>query len=163
LLSWPLLDIRNVKKEYRKGDKASRPFPAVNLAIEKGEFLFDRGPVGSGRARAQYRGNAFGHANEREACCYNGASSADFPNSSFGLPPADNIAFIFQSYNLIPVLTVRKRRTARFVISGKILESGNGAKSFGRHRERGDWADGRPPSQRISGDRSSAWPSHERL
>ena len=114
----PLLDIKNVKKEYRKGDKSVTALRGVDLAIEKGEFLSIVGPSGSGKSTllnivgcldtptsgsVLYNGRELGNLSERQLSDYR----------------RDNIAFIFQSYNLIPVLTVRENVELPLVIERK--------------------------------------------
>jgi putative ABC transport system ATP-binding protein len=110
-----LLEIKKVRKEHKKGDKSVIALNDVDLSIEKGEFLSIVGPSGSGKSTllniigcldaatsgsVVYNGRELGSMNEKGLCDYR----------------KENIAFIFQSYNLIPVLTVRENVELPLVI-----------------------------------------------
>jgi putative ABC transport system ATP-binding protein len=114
----PLLDIRNVKKEYRKGDKSVTALSGVNLAIEKGEFLSIVGPSGSGKSTLL---NIVGCLDTPTSgsVLYNGRELGGLSEQQLSDYRRDNIAFIFQSYNLIPVLTVRENVELPLVIERK--------------------------------------------
>jgi putative ABC transport system ATP-binding protein len=114
----PLLDIKNVKKEYRKGDKSVMALCGVNLAIEKGEFLSIVGPSGSGKSTLL---NIVGCLDTPTSgsVLYNGRELGCLSEQQLSDYRRDNIAFIFQSYNLIPVLTVRENVELPLVIERK--------------------------------------------
>lgn len=106
-----LIVLRNVVKEYRKGEgKGSVSVIAlrgVSLEIERGEFLSIMGPSGSGKTTLL---NIIG--------CLDVPTSGEVIFDGTVLTKADenflseyrkrNVGFIFQSYNLIPVLTVKE-------------------------------------------------------
>jgi putative ABC transport system ATP-binding protein len=113
-----ILDLVNIKKDYLKGEKKVEALRGVSLAIEKGEFLSIMGPSGSGKSTllnivgcldtptsgsVKYNGRELGAMAEQELSDYR----------------RDNIAFIFQSYNLIPVLSVRENVELPLVIERK--------------------------------------------
>jgi putative ABC transport system ATP-binding protein len=110
-----LLEMKQVRREYRKGEQVVHALRGVDLSIEKGEFLSIVGPSGSGKSTLLnivgcldsptsgsviYNGTALGKMNEKQLSDYR----------------KDNIAFIFQSYNLIPVLSVRENVELPLVI-----------------------------------------------
>ena len=45
----PLIDVRNVSKEYTMGDNRIRALESVSLTIARGEFVSVMGPSGSGK------------------------------------------------------------------------------------------------------------------
>lgn len=113
-----LLDIRGITKSYQKGSQEVRALHGVDLTIDKGEFLSIVGPSGSGKTtllnivgcldtpstgEVNYDGTQLGQMSEKELSEYR----------------KHNIAFIFQSYNLIPVLTVRENVELPMVIESK--------------------------------------------
>jgi putative ABC transport system ATP-binding protein len=118
----PLLDIKNVKKEYRKGDKSVTALSGVNLAIDKGEFLSIVGPSGSGKSTLL---NIVGCLDTPTSgsVLYNGRELGGLSEQQLSDYRRDNIAFIFQSYNLIPVLTVRENVELPLVIERKYSKS----------------------------------------
>jgi putative ABC transport system ATP-binding protein len=118
----PLLDIKNVKKEYRKGDKSVMALRGVDLSIDKGEFLSIVGPSGSGKSTLL---NIVGclDAPSSGSVLYNGRELGGLTEQQLSEYRRDNIAFIFQSYNLIPVLTVRENVELPLVIERKYSKS----------------------------------------
>jgi putative ABC transport system ATP-binding protein len=113
-----LLDIKNVRKEYQKGDKSVIALNGVDLAIEKGEFLSIVGPSGSGKSTLL---NIVGclDAPSSGSVLYNGRELGGLTERQLSDYRRDNIAFIFQSYNLIPVLTVQENVELPLVIERK--------------------------------------------
>jgi putative ABC transport system ATP-binding protein len=94
-------------KTYQQGDAVIRALDHVTLDIEQGSFICLSGPSGSGKTTLL---NAIGGLDELDS----GEISID--GSRVDLlgkgPLADlrlhNIGFVFQAYNLIPVLTARE-------------------------------------------------------
>jgi putative ABC transport system ATP-binding protein len=110
-----LLEINKVRKEYRKGDKTVTALNNVDLAIEKGEFLSIVGPSGSGKSTLL---NIIGCLDTASSgsVLYNGRELGGLTEQQLSDYRRDNIAFIFQSYNLIPVLTMRENVELPLVI-----------------------------------------------
>ena len=110
-----LLEINKVRKEYRKGDKTVTALNSVDLAIEKGEFLSIVGPSGSGKSTLL---NIIGCLDTASSgsVLYNGRELGGLTERQLSDYRRDNIAFIFQSYNLIPVLTVQENVELPLVI-----------------------------------------------
>jgi putative ABC transport system ATP-binding protein len=114
----PILEMKDVRKVYRKGEREVHALRGVDLSIDKGEFLSIVGPSGSGKTTLLnivgcldsatggsviYDKQELGGMNERQLSEYR----------------RRNIAFIFQSYNLIPVLTVKENVELPLVIEKK--------------------------------------------
>jgi putative ABC transport system ATP-binding protein len=110
-----LLEINKVRKEYLKGDKSVIALNGVDLFIEKGEFLSIVGPSGSGKSTLL---NIIGCLDTASggSVLYNGRELGGLTEWQLSDYRRDNIAFIFQSYNLIPVLTVRENVELPLVI-----------------------------------------------
>lgn len=100
-----LIQLTDVKKEYQLGKTTVHALKGVNLSINSGEFMVCLGPSGSGKTTLL---NIIG--------CLDRASSGryilddeDISNREFNdLADVRNakIGFIFQNFNLIPVLNV---------------------------------------------------------
>ena len=94
-------------KTYHQGDAVIRALDHVTLEIEQGSFICLSGPSGSGKTTLL---NAIGGLDELDSgeISING-SRVDLLGKG---PLADlrlhNIGFVFQAYNLIPVLTARE-------------------------------------------------------
>ncbi|MGM0437899.1 MAG: ABC transporter ATP-binding protein [Bacillota bacterium] len=99
-----LLNLKDVKKIYQQGEIEVPALNGINLNIEEGEFTTIFGPSGSGKTTFL---NMIGcldkptsgeiYFNDKELKNLNKKELADIRRY--------NVGFIFQSYNLIPVLT----------------------------------------------------------
>jgi putative ABC transport system ATP-binding protein len=114
-----ILDLKGIRKEYRKGEKKVEALRGVDLTIEKGEFLSVVGPSGSGKTTLL---NIIGCLDSPSAgeVNYNGTRLGQMSEKELSEYRKHNIAFIFQSYNLIPVLTVRENVELPMVIEAKL-------------------------------------------
>lgn len=113
-----LLEIRNVTKTYRKGQLSVNALRGITLDIEKGDFLSIAGPSGSGKSTLL---NIVGCLDAPTAgvVLYNGTNLGSMNEALLSNYRRDNIAFIFQSYNLIPVLTVQENVELPLVLEKK--------------------------------------------
>jgi putative ABC transport system ATP-binding protein len=97
----------NIKKTYSDN---GIPVPAVrgiNLTIEKGEFTAIVGPSGSGKTT--FLNIISGLDTPTEGKVYlNGKLISEMSGKELSDFRRDNIGFIFQAYNLIPVLKVEE-------------------------------------------------------
>jgi putative ABC transport system ATP-binding protein len=125
----PILQMNGVKKIYRRGESEVHALRGVNLSIEKGEFLSIVGPSGSGKSTLL---NIIGclDSASRGSVLYNGTQLSNLGEKELSEYRKKNIAFIFQSYNLIPVLNVRENVELPLVIEkrfsrGEILSRSN--------------------------------------
>lgn len=100
----PITKMENVKKDYKVGKVEVPALRGVTLSIEEGEFLSIAGPSGSGKTTML---NLFGcldkpsegkvYVGDQNIARLNHNQLADVRNL--------NLGFIFQTFNLIPVLS----------------------------------------------------------
>ncbi len=110
-----ILRLDGVRKSYTKAQRSVQALRGIDLSIDRGEFLAIVGPSGSGKTTllnivgcldlptsgsVRYDGRELGGMTEKELSVYR----------------KENISFIFQSYNLIPVLTVQENVELPMVI-----------------------------------------------
>ncbi|MCA9346021.1 ABC transporter ATP-binding protein [Candidatus Saccharibacteria bacterium] len=101
----PLISIEEVSKVYGFGDATTVALEEVSLTINKGEFIAIMGPSGSGKTTLM---NIIGlldrptHGNYK----LNDKNVARIGKIKQAKLRRDNIGFIFQSFNLLPRLTV---------------------------------------------------------
>lgn len=124
-----LLEFTDIKKEYSKGERKVEALRGVDLSIEKGEFLSIVGPSGSGKSTLL---NILGCLDipTSGSVLYNGKNLSKMNENELSIYRRENIAFIFQSFNLIPVLTVRENVELPLVIEKKFTKAEMAAKAL---------------------------------
>jgi len=100
----PIAVMEKIKKDYKVGKVVVPALRGVSLNIEEGDFAAIAGPSGSGKTTML---NLFGcldkptegrvYLNERDVSKFSSNKLADVRNH--------NLGFVFQTFNLIPVLT----------------------------------------------------------
>ena len=100
----PLVEIRNVTKQYHKGGETITPLDDVSLDIEKGEFVSLMGASGTGKSTLL---NLIASIDRPDngSIVVDGVDITKLSRSRLANWRAANIGYIFQTHNLIPVLT----------------------------------------------------------
>ena len=113
------LHLENVTKVYHKGENDVRALDGITLDIETGEFLAVVGPSGSGKTTFL---NILGclDAPTKGSIVYDGTDLRGLGEKGMSAYRRDRISFVFQSYNLIPVLTVRENVELPLLIERKL-------------------------------------------
>ena len=100
-----LIELNKVKKSYQQGKIEVPALRGIDLTIEQGEFATIFGPSGSGKTTLLNMVGCLDTPTEGEICL-DGRKISDLSKKDLAMTRRYNIGFIFQSYNLIPVLTV---------------------------------------------------------
>jgi putative ABC transport system ATP-binding protein len=113
------LILRDIQKIYQKGSVSVEALKGINLLIEKGEFLSIMGPSGSGKTTLL---NIIGCLDvpTKGEVIYDGVALKNLKEDELSEYRKKNIGFIFQSYNLIPVLTVKENIELPLVVEKKL-------------------------------------------
>jgi putative ABC transport system ATP-binding protein len=100
----PLLSVRDVTKQYRKGDQTITPLQDASLDVEAGDFVSLMGASGSGKSTLL---NLVAGIDRPSAgqIVVNGTDITQLSRSRLARWRSANIGYVFQLYNLIPVLT----------------------------------------------------------
>lgn len=98
---------RGVKKVYSDNGIPVEAVRGIDLTITRGEFTAIVGPSGSGKTTFLNLISGLDPATEGEVIL-NGTKLAEMSGRELSDFRRDNIGFIFQAYNLIPVLTVEE-------------------------------------------------------
>ena len=102
----PLIETRNAEKVYfRKNSSPIRALDGVNLEVFAGEFLTLVGRSGSGKTTLLNLIGALDRPTSGEVL-FEGKSLGDFSNRDLAILRREKIGFIFQTFNLLPSLTV---------------------------------------------------------
>src|SRR4030067_1481959 len=100
----PIVEIKNLYKSYKRGDQILPVLNDITLDIDEGEFLALMGPSGSGKTTLL---NLIAGLDRADSGLIR-VGSVDITSLSeteLAQWRANNVGFIFQFYNLIPVLT----------------------------------------------------------
>ena len=99
-----LIKVRGLNKTYRRGGEQIQVLQGLNLDVEKGDFVAFMGPSGSGKTTLL---NLLGGLDVPTAGTISVAGDEITHMSASKLTQwrARHVGFIFQMYNLIPVLT----------------------------------------------------------
>ena len=111
--SAPIVEVRGLERIYRQADRDVYALAGVDLEIHKGEFTALMGPSGSGKTTLL---NCIGALDQATAGSVSVAGHAlgKLDAAERAALRRDDIGFIFQSYNLLPVLTAYEN--AEFVL-----------------------------------------------
>ena len=99
-----LVEIRNLAKSYQRGGQTVPVLSDITLDIEAGDFIALMGPSGSGKTTLL---NLIAGIDKPDAGSLRvgGVDIAALPEAELADWRAANVGFIFQFYNLMPVLT----------------------------------------------------------
>ncbi len=100
----PAIVLRNVDKEYRRDAFRIPVLMNLDVSVAEGEFLALMGPSGSGKTTLLNLIAGLDRATRGEVIVH-GQDLGELSESQITRWRANNVGFIFQTYNLIPVLT----------------------------------------------------------
>ena len=99
-----LIECRNLTREYRRGESVIKPLDNLDLDVEAGTFLGLMGPSGSGKTTLL---NLIAGIDRPTggSLKVDGIELSDLSRSKLAAWRSEYIGYIFQLYNLVPVLT----------------------------------------------------------
>jgi putative ABC transport system ATP-binding protein len=112
-----LLETRNLDKDYSLGKTTIAALRGVNLSIDHGEFVSIMGPSGCGKTTLL---NILGCIDRptRGQVLFGGTDVAGLSDDQETDKRLGEIGFIFQSFNLVPVLTAAENIELPLVLAG---------------------------------------------
>ena len=116
----PIVELQDVTKHYRQGALDVPALRGLTLAVEKGEFTAICGPSGSGKTTAL---NLIGALDKPTSgsVAIEGRDLGPLSRRVLSHLRRDRIGFVFQAYNLMPVLTAYEN--AEIVLSLQGVEA----------------------------------------
>ncbi|MEL7313281.1 MAG: ABC transporter ATP-binding protein, partial [Pseudomonadota bacterium] len=102
-----LYDLKNISKKFVKGKETITVFDDLNMSIARGDFLAIMGPSGSGKTTLL---NMLGGVDQPTAgeVHFDGKRVDTLSETQLAAWRANNIGFIFQFYNLMPMLNAQR-------------------------------------------------------
>ena len=101
----PLIRVENLRRVYRAGEVEVDALKSINLCMQRGEFTAVAGPSGSGKTTLLNIISGLDTPTSGKVYLA-GKAISEMTGGELSDFRRDHIGFIFQSYNLIPVLTV---------------------------------------------------------
>jgi putative ABC transport system ATP-binding protein len=99
-----LIECRQLTREYRRGETIVRPLDQLDLDVEAGTFLALMGPSGSGKTTLL---NLIAGIDRPSSgsLLVDGVELSEMSRNKLAAWRAEYVGYIFQLYNLVPVLT----------------------------------------------------------
>ncbi len=103
----PLVEIRQLRKHYERGNQRVEVLHGIDLDIPEGDFVALMGPSGSGKTTLL---NLIGGLDTPSSgkLVVAGEAIEELDGDALAAWRADTVGFIFQSYNLMPVLSAQR-------------------------------------------------------
>lgn len=100
-----ILEVKNLKKYYGGGNTLVRALDGIDLKVEKGEFVAIVGSSGSGKSTLLHMLGGLDIPSEGEVWV-DGKELSKLNENQLAVFRRRKIGFVFQNYNLIPLLSV---------------------------------------------------------
>ena len=112
-----MLQIQNIRKQYKTGDLIQTALDGVSLNLRQHEFVAILGPSGSGKTTLL---NVIGGLDRYDSgdLIIDGVSTKKYSDRDWDSYRNHTVGFVFQSYNLIPHQTVLANVELALTISG---------------------------------------------
>jgi putative ABC transport system ATP-binding protein len=123
----PIVTMQNVVKEYHLGETVVQALRGVSLTVEKGDFISIAGPSGSGKTTLL---NLLGCVDTatRGTVEVAGKDTAKLSERQLTELRLNTIGFIFQSFNLVSVLTLYQNVEFPLLLQNKLSSADRKAK-----------------------------------
>lgn len=112
-----IIEVHDVKKLYRMGQEDVWALKGVSLEVMRGEFLSIMGPSGSGKSTLFNQIGALDIPTEGKVV-FEGHSIFDMSESQQAWFRCNRIGYIFQTFNLIPVMSALQNVSLPMLFNG---------------------------------------------
>ena len=118
-----IAEVRNLKKIYTAGTQKTAALNGVDLSVQEGEFVSVVGASGSGKTTLLHLLRALDEPSEGTVRI-RGHEISKLEKEERIVFRRRNIGFVFQNYNLIPVLNVYENIVLPLELDGRSIDSG---------------------------------------
>ena len=116
-----ILETKGLKKVYGKGETEVRALDGVNIVVEKGEFIAIVGTSGSGKSTLLHMLGGLDKPTEGSVTV-DGNELSQMSDEELTIFRRRNIGFVFQNYNLVPMLNVKENIILPIGLDGKKVD-----------------------------------------
>ena len=113
-----ILETRNLRKIYGSGDTEVRALDGVNLSVNSGEFVAIVGTSGSGKSTLLHMLGGLDRPTSGSVIV-DGKDIFSLKDEALTIFRRRKIGFVFQSYNLVPVLNARENIVLPIQLDGR--------------------------------------------
>ena len=113
-----ILEVKDLRKIYGKGETLVKALDGVSFLVEKGEFLAVVGTSGSGKSTLLHMMGGL-DVPTGGTVLIDGKDLSSMKEEELTIFRRRNIGFVFQSYNLVPMLNVMENITLPLGLDGK--------------------------------------------
>ncbi|WP_302789132.1 ABC transporter ATP-binding protein [Anaerostipes caccae] len=117
----PVLQTIDLKKYYQQGENVTKALDGVSLEIEAGEFVAVVGTSGSGKSTLLHMMGGLDNPTSGKVIV-NGEDISKKNEEQLTVFRRRHIGFVFQSYNLVPVLNVYENIVLPVQLDGKKVD-----------------------------------------
>ena len=116
-----ILETRNLRKIYGSGDTEVRALAGVNLSVDSGEFVAIVGTSGSGKSTLLHMLGGLDRPTSGSVIV-DGKDIFSLKDEALTIFRRRKIGFVFQSYNLVPVLNARENIVLPIQLDGRQVD-----------------------------------------
>ena len=116
-----ILETKDLRKVYGTGDTAVRALDGVDLTIEQGEFVAIVGTSGSGKSTLLHMLGGLDRPTSGSVTV-DGKDIFSLKDEALTIFRRRKIGFVFQSYNLVPVLNVQENIVLPIQLDGRRVD-----------------------------------------
>ena len=113
----PIVQIRELSKVFRHGDIEVVALNGISLDIGRGEFVALMGPSGSGKSTLLHIIAGIDRPTSGR-CVVEGTDVSDLSETELAAWRKQHVGFVFQTFNLIPVLTAFENVELPLLLTG---------------------------------------------
>lgn len=117
-----ILETRDLKKQYGTGETAVHALAGVNLSVENGEFVAVVGTSGSGKSTLLHMLGGLDRATSGKVYV-DGKDIFALKDEELTIFRRRKIGFVFQSFNLVQVLSVYENIVLPLQLDGKTVDN----------------------------------------